>query len=78
MLRACVLDFSGSLNQYFPLIEFSYINSYQTIIVMTPYEALYGRKCRSLVQWYETGETIVTAQEFVENTTNAVKKIRLE
>ena len=43
---------------------------------MAPYQALYGRKCRSLVHWYETGETIVTAPEFVENTTNAVKKIQ--
>ena len=43
---------------------------------MTPYEALYGRKCRSLVHWYETGETIITAPEFVENTTNVVKKIQ--
>ena len=43
---------------------------------MTPYEALYGRKCRSPVHWYETGEAIIIAPEFVENTTNAVKKIQ--
>ena len=47
MLRACVLDFSGSWARYFPLIEFAYNNSYQTSIEMAPYEALYGRKCRS-------------------------------
>ena len=49
MLRACVLDFSGTWNQHLPLIKFSYNNSYQTTIGMTPYEALYGRKCRSPV-----------------------------
>ena len=76
MLRACVLDFGGSWNQHLPLIEFSYNNNYQATIGMTPYEALYGRKCRSPVHWYETGEAIVTAPEFVENTTNAVKKIQ--
>ena len=68
-------SFGGSWNQYLPLIEFSYNNSYQATIGMAPYEALYGRKCRSPVHWYETGEAIVTAPEFVENTTNAVNKI---
>ncbi|KAL5539421.1 hypothetical protein UlMin_044279 [Ulmus minor] len=75
MLRACVLDFGGSWSQHLPLIEFSYNNSYQATIGMAPYEALYGRKCRSPVHWYETGEAIITAPEFVENTTNSVKKI---
>ena len=43
---------------------------------MAPYETLYGRKCRSPVHWYETGKTIVIVLEFVENTTNAVKKFQ--
>ena len=50
MLRACVLEFKGAWNKYLPLIEFSYNNSYQATIGMAPYEALYGRKCRSPVQ----------------------------
>ncbi|KAL5575883.1 hypothetical protein UlMin_017582 [Ulmus minor] len=49
---------------------------YQATIGMAPYEALYGRKCRSPVHWYETGEGTITAPEFVENTTEAVKKIQ--
>ncbi|KAL5554707.1 hypothetical protein UlMin_042108 [Ulmus minor] len=76
MLRACVLDFRGSWSQHLPLIKFSYNNSYQATIGMAPYEVLYGRKCRSPVHWYETGEAIITAPEFVENTTNSVKKIQ--
>ncbi|KAL5567449.1 hypothetical protein UlMin_024084 [Ulmus minor] len=47
MLRACVLEFKGSWSKYLPLIEFSYNNSYQATIGAAPYEALYGRKCRS-------------------------------
>ena len=47
MLRACVLDFKGSREENFPLVEFSYNNSYQASIQMEPYEALYGRPCRS-------------------------------
>ncbi|KAL5548997.1 hypothetical protein UlMin_004228 [Ulmus minor] len=45
-------------------------------IGMAPYEALYGRRCRSPVHWYETGESVITAPEFVEDTTQAVKKIQ--
>ena len=47
MLRACVLDFKGSWEDQLPLIEFAYNNSYHATIGMPPYEALYGRRCRS-------------------------------
>ncbi|KAL5570902.1 hypothetical protein UlMin_020499 [Ulmus minor] len=69
MLRACVLEFKGSWSKYLPLIEFSYNNSYQATIGAAPYEALYGRKCRSPVHWYEVGESLVVAPDFVEATT---------
>ena len=51
MLRSCVLDFKGNWDDHLPLVEFSYNNSYQASIGMPPYEALYGRKCRSPVCW---------------------------
>ena len=47
MLRACILDFKGSWEEHFPLVEFAYNNNYQASIQMAPYEALYGRLCRS-------------------------------
>ena len=75
MLRAFVHEFSSAWSQYFPFIEFLYNNSYQATIGMVPYEALYGRKCRSLIHWYEIGEGTDIAPEFVKNTTKAVKKI---
>ena len=56
MLRACALDFGGSWEEHLPLAEFSYNNSYQMSIKMAPFEALYGRKCRSPICWFETGE----------------------
>ena len=49
MLRACVLNLKGSLEEHLPLMEFAYNNSYHVSIHMVPYEALYGRPCRSLV-----------------------------
>ena len=51
MLRACVLDLKGSWEEHLPLIEFAYNNSYQASIQMAPYEALYGRPCRSPICW---------------------------
>ena len=51
MLWGCVMEFTGSWDSYIPLIEFAYNNSYQSSIGMTPYEALYGRRCRTLVCW---------------------------
>ena len=47
MLRACILDHKGSWEEHLPLVEFAYNNSYQASIQMAPYEALYGRPCRS-------------------------------
>ena len=47
MLRACVLYLKGSWEEHFLLVEFAYNNSYQASIQMAPYEALYGRPCRS-------------------------------
>ncbi|GJT72944.1 putative reverse transcriptase domain-containing protein [Tanacetum coccineum] len=49
MLRACVLDFGKNWDKHLPLVEFSYNNSYHTSIKAAPFEALYGRKCRSPV-----------------------------
>ena len=56
MLRACSLDFKGSWDDHLPLVEFAYNNSYHSSIGMSPYEALYGRKCRSPLVWDEVGE----------------------
>nr|XP_009604392.1 uncharacterized protein LOC104099181 [Nicotiana tomentosiformis] len=56
-LQAYVLDLKGSWEDHLPLIEFSYNNSYHANIHMSPYEALYGRKCRSPIGWFEVGET---------------------
>ncbi|GKG21189.1 putative reverse transcriptase domain-containing protein, partial [Tanacetum coccineum] len=49
MLRACVIDFGGSWDLHLPLAKFSYNNSYHLSIRCAPFEALYGRKCRSPV-----------------------------
>ena len=47
MLRACVLDFKGIWDEHLALIKFTYNNSFHATIGMAPFEALYGRRCRS-------------------------------
>ena len=56
MLRACVFSSKGAWEKWLPLAEFSYNNSYQESIQMAPFEALYGRKCRTHLNWVEPGE----------------------
>ena len=57
MPRAFVLDHKGSWEEHFPLVEFAYNKSYQASIQMEPYEALYGRPCRSPICWTEVGDS---------------------
>ena len=71
-----MLEFKGSWDRYLPLMEFAYNNSYQSSIEMAPYEALYGRKCRTLLCWDEIGERKLLGPEIVQVTTYNVKVIR--
>ncbi|KAL4037249.1 hypothetical protein IC575_000837 [Cucumis melo] len=76
MLRACVLQLKGSWDTHLPLMEFAYNNNYQSSIGMAPYEALYGRPCRTPVCWNEVGERKLVGPELVQITTNNIKLIR--
>ncbi|RVX14525.1 Transposon Ty3-I Gag-Pol polyprotein [Vitis vinifera] len=76
MLRACVLDFGGNWADYLPLAEFAYNNSYQSSIGMAPYEALYGRPCRSPLCWIEMGESRLLGPEIVQETTEKIQLIK--
>ena len=76
MLRACILDLKGSWDEHLPLVEFAYNNSYQARIQMAPYEALYGRPCRSPICWTEVGESSITGPDLIRNTSEKVDLIR--
>ena len=76
MLRACVLGNQGSWEEHLPLVEFSYNNSYQASIRMTPYEALYGRPYRSPLSWTEVGESSITDPDLIRDTSEKVSLIR--
>ena len=76
MLRACVLDFGGNWSHFLPLIEFSYNNSYQSSIQMAPFEALYGRRCRSPIGWFEIGEAKLLGPDLVQDSLEKVRIIK--
>ncbi|KAA3487862.1 reverse transcriptase [Gossypium australe] len=75
MLRSCVIDFRGSWEDYLALAEFAYKNSYQSSIQMAPYEALYGRRCRTPTCWMELGERRLLGLELIFETEEKVKLI---
>ncbi|KAG8474782.1 hypothetical protein CXB51_031699 [Gossypium anomalum] len=76
MLRCCVLEFQGSWEKYLALVEFAYNNSFQSSIQMAPYEALYGRKCRTPLYWTELSEKRIHGVDLIKETEEKVKVIR--
>ncbi|GJT27613.1 putative reverse transcriptase domain-containing protein [Tanacetum coccineum] len=76
MLRACILDFRGSWDVHFPLVEFSYNNSYHSSVRCAPFEALYGRKYRSPIMWAEVREGQLIGPELVQETTEKISQIK--
>ncbi|GKB53122.1 putative reverse transcriptase domain-containing protein [Tanacetum coccineum] len=76
MLRACVLDFGGSWDVHLLLVEFSYKNCYHSSMRCASFEALYGRKCHSLIMWAEVGEGQLIGPELVQETTEKISQIK--
>ena len=76
MLRGYMLDFLESWDRYIPLMEFAYNNNYQSSIGMAPYEALYGRKCRTPVCWTDLNEQNVIGPDILKETKEKVRVIQ--
>ena len=76
LLRACALDLKGNWDDYLPLVEFAYNNSFEASIGMAPFEALYGRRCRSPVCWDDVGEKKLLGPELVQLTVENVSLIK--
>jgi hypothetical protein len=76
MLRACVLEFPQKWDDCVPLAEFFYNNSYQESIKMAPFECLYGRRCRTPLNWSEPGEQWFFRHDLVKETKEKVQHIR--
>jgi hypothetical protein len=76
MLRAYVLEHQGCWDQNLPSVKFSYNNSYQEILKMAPFEVLYGRRCRTPLNWIESGEKVIFGPDLVEEAEATVRRIQ--
>ena len=76
MLRACVLPYKQKWDECLSLAEFSYNNSYQESIKMAPFEALYGRRCRTSLNWSEVGERTIFGPDIVKEAEEQVHLIQ--
>jgi hypothetical protein len=76
MLRACVLKHDGSWDKSLQYAELSYNNSYQASLKMAPFEALYGRKCRTPLYWSEIGEKQLFGANIIREAEKQVQVIR--
>nr|GFC21183.1 putative reverse transcriptase domain, ribonuclease H-like domain, aspartic peptidase domain protein [Tanacetum cinerariifolium] len=76
MLRACAIDFGKGWVNHLTLVEFSYNNSYHATIKAAPFEALYGRKCRSPVCWTKVGGAQILGPELIQETTEKIVQIK--
>jgi hypothetical protein len=76
MLRACVIHYDKNWDKCLSLAEFSYNNSYQASLQMAPFEALYGRRCRTPLSWSQTGERKIYGPDLVNEAEEKVKVIQ--
>jgi hypothetical protein len=76
MLRACVIHFDKSWDKCLALAEFAYNNSYQASLKMAPFEALYGRRCRTPLNWSQAGERALFGPKLVQEAEEKVSVIR--
>jgi hypothetical protein len=76
MLRANVLSWKGSWEDYLALAKFANNNRYQASIKMAPYKALYGRRCISPLCWETLGERSLVGTDWIQRTAEKVREMR--
>eukprot|EP00253_Pinus_taeda_P011610 PITA_11610 len=76
MLRACVMQKTTQWEDYLHLVEFAYNNGYHTSIQMSPFEVLYGRKCRTPSNWSGPEDKLKLGPEMLQEMEDMVKKVR--
>ncbi|WVZ70510.1 hypothetical protein U9M48_019171, partial [Paspalum notatum var. saurae] len=76
MLRDCAIQYGTSWDKSLPYAEFSYNNSYQASLKKSPFEALYGRRCRTPLFWNQTGEKQVFGPDLIKDAEQQIKIVR--
>eukprot|EP00253_Pinus_taeda_P029424 PITA_29424 len=76
MLRMYVMDQQSHWEKYLPLVEFAYNNSYHSSIGMPPFEALYGRPCRTPLSWDRLEDRVIIGPKLIHEMEVQVSQIR--
>ncbi|WVZ52451.1 hypothetical protein U9M48_003506 [Paspalum notatum var. saurae] len=76
MLRACAIQYGTSWDKCLPYAEFSYNNSYQASLKKSPFEALYGRRCRTPLFWDQIGEKQVFSPGIIEDVEQQLRVVQ--
>jgi hypothetical protein len=76
MLRACALQDKIGWDKRLPYAKFSYNNSYQANLKMSPFEALYGRNCRTPLHWDQPGERQVFGPDILLEAEENIRMVR--
>nr|GEX71175.1 putative reverse transcriptase domain-containing protein [Tanacetum cinerariifolium] len=76
MLRTCAIDFGGNWDTHLLLVELSYNNNYHSSVKCVPFEALYGRRCRTPIAWAEVRESKLIGLEIIQETTDKIVQIK--
>src|SRR3954468_6056222 len=76
MLRARVISFGNNREKSLPFAEFAYNNSFQSSLNMAPFEFLYGRRCRTPLNWLETGERQLSGPDMIKEAEDQVRIVR--
>ena len=76
ILRSCIINLPGNEEKQMLLVDFDYNNSFDTSILMAPYEALYGRRCRSPIGWIQVVEPLLLGPDLIYKTLEKAHIIR--
>ena len=76
MLRACTMTYNKNWEDCLPLVEFAYNNSYQKSLQMAPFEAIYGRRCRTPLNWLKPGERAIFGPDIIQEAEERVRLIQ--
>src|SRR3954466_2479641 len=76
MLRACVISFGKNWEKSLPFTKFAYNNSFQSSLNMDPFKFLYGRRCRTPLNWSKTGERQFFGPDMIKEEEDQVRIVR--
>jgi hypothetical protein len=70
------MEYHGSWDKNLPCAEFSNNNSYQESLKMALFEALYGCRCCTPLNWIEPGEKVIFGPDIVEEAEVTIHRIQ--